>query len=151
MHPGCLTETKCSLWWKHKSNGFHPERCSTYYRCFNCWQEKKFRIYRSPWKNCEYLPSILITQMIADVFLQALRFCIPIMTKHPSFSNLSTPACHLSYVDWQTPYTFRKILLHNFATFSKRLVDACGKHSDATGMFSLQENVKSPSVLQNMM
>jgi len=33
------------------SNGSHPERCSTYYRCFNCWQEKKCRIYRLPWNE----------------------------------------------------------------------------------------------------
>jgi len=49
--------------------------------------------------NSVYLPSRLITQMIAEVLPQVLRFCIAIRMKHPSFLNISTPACHLSHVD----------------------------------------------------
>jgi hypothetical protein len=48
--------------------------------------------------NFVYFPSILIRQMIADVLPQVLRICIPVKMKHPSFSNLSTATCHLSYV-----------------------------------------------------
>ena len=63
------------------SNGSHPERCSICHRCFNCWQEREFRIYRLLWNELRVFFTFMLPCIAIDFFLnnQPDALIIPVL------------------------------------------------------------------------